>query len=251
MSIPKSRRSRGAKPLKGAAPDVSVVIAAGGKGKRMGVGTPKQFLSLGGVPVIVRTIAAFQSLRAVREIVLVVPRGCIPRTRALVRRAGFSKVSDVVEGGEERQSSVFNGLQRCSFRTGVVLVHDAVRPLVGRRTIMSVIREAGRYGAAVVGVRVKDTIKVESQKRPGFYSRTLRREELWAVQTPQGFMFPLLWEAHMKVRSSGFIGTDDASLLERTGTPVRIVPGTGTNIKITTPDDRKLAELLLRKRRRG
>jgi 2-C-methyl-D-erythritol 4-phosphate cytidylyltransferase len=251
MSLPKSRRSRAAQSLRGAVPDVSVVIAAGGKGRRMGVGTPKQFLSLGGVPVLERTIAVFHSLRAVREIVLVVPAGCIPRTRALVRRAGFTKVADVVEGGEERQSSVFNGLERCSFRSGVVLVHDAVRPLVGRRTIMSVIRAAGRYGAAVAGMPVRDTIKIESQKRPGFYSRTLRREELWAVQTPQGFMFHILWEAHRKVRSSGFIGTDDASLVERMGTPVRIVPGTGTNIKITTPDDRKMAEFLLGKRKRG
>ena len=173
--------------------------------------TPKQFLSLGGVPVLERTIAAFHALGAVREIVLVVPAVCIPRTRALVR-----------------------------------LVHDAVRPLVGRETIMSVIHAAVRYGAAAAGVPVKDTIKVESPGHPGFYARTLRREELWAVQTPQGFMFPLLWEAHRKVRSSGFIGTDDASLVERIGTPVRIVRGAESNVKITTPDDRKLAGYLLR-----
>jgi 2-C-methyl-D-erythritol 4-phosphate cytidylyltransferase len=159
-------------------------------------------------------------------------------------------VADVVEGGEDRQASVFNALKRCSFRSGVVLVHDAARPLVGRRTIMSVIRAARRYGAAVVGVPVRETIKITSQVRRGFYERTLRREELWAVQTPQGFRFPLLWEAHRKVRSSGFIGTDDASLVERMGTPVRIVRGTERNIKITTPDDRKMAELLLGRRQR-
>jgi 2-C-methyl-D-erythritol 4-phosphate cytidylyltransferase len=250
MSASTSRRSRAGLSQRAAVPDVSVVIAAGGKGRRMGAGTPKQFLFLGGVPVLERTIAAFHSLHSVREIVLVVPADCIPRTRALVRRAGFKKVSEVVEGGEERQSSVFNGLERCSFRSGVVLVHDAVRPLVGRRTVMSVIRAARRYGAAVAGIPVKDTIKIESQAHPGFYARTLRREELWAVQTPQGFMFPLLWEAHRRVRSSGFVGTDDASLVERMGTPVRIVPGSETNIKITTPDDRKLAEFLLGKRKR-
>lgn len=216
----------------------------------MGLDTPKQFLSLGGVPILERTIAAFHSLRGIREIVLVVPAGSLSRTRALVRRAGFRKVTDVVEGGEDRQASVFNGLKRCSFRSGVVLVHDAVRPLVGRRTIMSVIRAAGRYGAAVAGVPVKDTIKIESQGRPGFYARTLRRDELWAVQTPQGFLFPLLWDAHRKARSSGFIGTDDASLVERMKTPVRIVRGTETNIKITTPEDRKLAEFLIGKRQR-
>ncbi len=211
----------------------------------MGGGTPKQFLLLGGVPILARTIAAFHPLREIREIVLVVPAGCIPRARALVRRAGFTKVADVVEGGKNRQASVFNGLERCSSRTGVVLVHDAVRPLVGRRTIMSVIRAAGRYGAAVAGLPVKETIKTESGGRRGFYSRTLRREELWAVQTPQGFLFPLLREAHRRARSSGFLGTDDATLVERMGTPVRIVRGTEMNIKITTPYDRKLAEFLL------
>jgi 2-C-methyl-D-erythritol 4-phosphate cytidylyltransferase len=112
---------------------------------------------------------------------------------------------------------------------------------------MSVIRAAGRYGAAVVGVPVKDTIKVESAGRRGFYARTLRREYLWAVQTPQGFRFSLLWEAHRKARAAGFTGTDDASLVERSGTQVRIVPGIETNIKITTPGDRKLAEFLIRK----
>ena len=250
MSLPKSRRSRAGGSLRGAVPDVSVVIAAGGKGTRMGVGTPKQFLSLGGVPILERTIAAFHSLRDIREIVLVVPAGYVSRARALVRRAGFGKVADVVEGGEDRQASVFNGLKKCSFRCGVVLVHDAVRPLVGRRTIMSVIRAARRYGAAVVGVPVRETIKITSQVRRGFYERTLRREELWAVQTPQGFRFSLLWEAHGKVRSSKFIGTDAASLVERMGTPVRIVRGTEANIKITTPNDRKLAELLLGRRQR-
>jgi len=228
-------------------PDVSVVIAAGGKGRRMGGNTPKQFLALAGVPILERSIEAFHSVRQIREIVLVVPADCMARTRALVRRGGFRKVADVVEGGEERQASVFNGLKICSFRSGIVLVHDAVRPLVARQAILSVIRAAGRYGAAVVGVPVKDTITTESRAHPGFYERTLRREELWAVQTPQGFRFPLLWEAHRKARSSGFVGTDDASLVERMGARVRIVRGAESNIKITTPDDRKLAEFLLEK----
>jgi 2-C-methyl-D-erythritol 4-phosphate cytidylyltransferase len=226
-------------------PDVSVVIAAGGRGKRMGGATPKQYLSLGGVPILERTIAAFHVLRVVREIVLVVPPNCVARTAALVRRAGFGKVAAIVKGGAERQASVYNGLEKCSFRTGIVLVHDAVRPLVGKRTILAVIRAAGRYGAAVPGIPVRDTIKAESRRSPGFSARTLRRDELWAVQTPQGFRFTLLRESHRKARSSGFVGTDDASLVERTGTPVRIIRGTDSNLKITTPEDRKLAEFLL------
>ncbi len=213
----------------------------------MGSGTPKQFLPLGGVPILRRTIAAFHPLADVREIVLVVPADCLRRTRALVRGAGFRKVTAVVEGGEERQASVFNGLSCCSLRPTVVLIHDAVRPFVARGEILSVIRAAGRYGAAVVGTPVRDTIKVESPSRPGYYARTLRREELWAVQTPQGFRYEIILEAHRKARKSGFIGTDDASLVERTGKPVRIVPGTGRNMKITTPGDRKMAEFLLRR----
>jgi 2-C-methyl-D-erythritol 4-phosphate cytidylyltransferase len=225
--------------------DVSVVIAAGGSGRRMGGRTPKQFLPLGGAPILERTIAAFHSLRAVREIVLVVPADSVSRAARLVRRAGFRKVAHVVAGGKVRQASVFNGLEKCSVRSGIVLVHDAVRPFVRRETILSVIRAAARHGAALAGVPVKDTITVESPGRSGFSSRTLRREELWAVQTPQGFRFALLQEAHRRARTDGFHGTDDASLVERTGMRVKIVHGTETNIKITTPDDRKLAEFLL------
>jgi 2-C-methyl-D-erythritol 4-phosphate cytidylyltransferase len=225
--------------------DVSVVIAAGGSGRRMGGRTPKQFLLLGGAPILERTIAAFHSLRAVREIVLVVPADCVSRAAAIVRRAGFRKVAHIVPGGKDRQASVFNGLEKCSFRSGIVLVHDAVRPFVRRDTILSVIHAAGRYGAALAGVPVKDTITIESPGGSGFSSRTLRREELWAVQTPQGFHFALLQEAHMKARADRFHGTDDASLVERKGTRVKIVHGSETNINITNPDDRKLAEFLL------
>ena len=217
----------------------------------MGGATPKQYLALGGVPILQRTIAAFHALADVREIVVVVPRDCIARTAALVRRVGFDKVTAVVGGGAERQASVYNGLEKCAFRTGVVLVHDAVRPLVGKRTILAVIRGAVRYGAAVPGIPVRDTIKIGSRRHPGFSRRTLRRTELWAVQTPQGFRFTLLREAHRKARASGFTGTDDASLVERTGKPVRIVRGAETNLKITTPEDRKLAEFLLGRPNRG
>ncbi len=225
--------------------DVAVVIAAGGSGKRMGGKTPKQFLPLGGAPILERTIAAFHSLRAVKEIVLVVPADCVSRAGALVRRAGFRKVALVVPGGKDRQASVFSGLEKCSFRSGIVLVHDAVRPFVRRDTILSVIRAAGKYGAAFPGVPVKDTITIESPGGKGFSAHTLRREQLWAVQTPQGFRFALLWDAHRKARADGFRGTDDASLVERGGTRVKIVPGSDGNLKITTPDDRKLAEFLL------
>jgi len=231
-------------------PEVTVIIAAGGRGRRMGGRTPKQFLPLAGVPVIERTIGLFSGVRAVREIVVVVPRESLRRMNAIVRRAGFARVA-VVPGGKERQHSVLRGLEACSRTDGVVLVHDAVRPLVERRVIDDVIRAALRHGAAVPAVPVTDTIKTVSGARGGFVSRTLPRGELWAVQTPQGFRFSILRDAHLKAAAAGVLGTDDASLVERLGRRVRIVRGNGANIKITTPRDRKVAESLIPGGKRG
>jgi 2-C-methyl-D-erythritol 4-phosphate cytidylyltransferase len=229
-------------------PNVAVVIPAGGRGKRMGGTLPKQFLRVGGITILERTVAAFHAVREVGEIVLVVPAAFVPRTVSMVRRGRFVKVTAVVKGGKERQDSVRNGLRACRGRTDLVLVHDAVRPLIQPSVIRTVIRETERYGAAVVGTKVKDTIKIESTDRQGFTSTTPPREGLWAVQTPQGFRFDLLWRAHQEARSAGFQGTDEASLVERLGVPVRIVLGSETNIKITTSADRKLAEILIKGR---
>ncbi|HTY58663.1 MAG TPA: 2-C-methyl-D-erythritol 4-phosphate cytidylyltransferase, partial [Bacteroidota bacterium] len=232
-------------PQRGRRPGVAVIIAAGGRGRRMGGRTPKQFLPLAGVPVIARTIGAFDRVPAVREIVVVVPAGALRRTAALVRRGGFGIVARVVPGGKERQDSVFRGIEACTRRKGIVLVHDAVRPFVSRALIDGVIRAAARYGAAVPALPVTDTIKTHTGGPRGFFSATLPRGELWAVQTPQGFRFGLLRDAHVKAARAGFAGTDDASLVERLGVRVRIVPGSDMNIKITTPRDRKLAESLI------
>jgi len=217
----------------------------------MGGRTPKQFLPLAGVPVIERTIGIFDAHPAVREIVVVVPRGSLRRAQALVRRSGFGKVACVVAGGAERQHSVLRGLEACAHTSDIVLVHDAVRPLVSRVVIDGVIRAAARYGAAVPALPVTDTIKTQTGARAGFLSGTLPRGELWSVQTPQGFRFTLLRDAHTKAARAGFAGTDDASLVERLGIPIRIVPGSDANIKITTPGDRKLAESLLAEGTRG
>jgi 2-C-methyl-D-erythritol 4-phosphate cytidylyltransferase len=224
------------------------VIAAGGRGRRLGGSVPKQFLSLAGGPILQRTIALFESVGSVKEIVLVVPTQHMERTVRLVRRAAFRKVKEVVSGGVDRQESVWNGLTAVSQTIDVVLVHDAVRPLVRPATIRAVIREAYRSRAAVVGVRVKDTMKVEG--RPGFTTSTLQRDRLWAVQTPQGFRKKLLLDAHRAAREAGYLGTDDASLVERLGVPVRIVEGDDWNVKITTRNDLLLARWLVRAKQR-
>ena len=217
----------------------------------MGGRTPKQFLPLAGVSIIERTIAVFDAMAAVAEIIVVVPRPSLGRTASLVRRAGFDRVASIVAGGKERRQSVLAGIRACRHRSGVVLVHDAVRPLVSRSVITGVIRAAARYGAAVPALPVTDTIKTRGRARRGFLSRTLPREELWAVQTPQGFRFRLLEEAHRIAARAGVTATDDASLVERLGVHARVVPGADSNIKITTPRDRKLAELLIAGGKRG
>ncbi len=228
-------------------PDVAVIIAAGGTGKRMGGRVPKQFLRAGAHPVLVTTVRAFEAIRSVREIVVVVPRGYAEFTHRLLTRAGCQKIGTVIEGGRERQNSVRAGLDMLSGDPDIVLVHDAVRPFVTGKVIRKVIKESARFGAAVVGVRVKDTIKKEGKR--GFYSQTLQRHLLWAVQTPQGFRVPLFKRAHRRALLDGFLGTDDAMLAERLGIPVRIVEGLDANVKITTREDLILARRVLGKRK--
>jgi len=173
-------------------------------------------------------------------IVVVVPAAHLARTKALITRAGIRKVVAIVPGGKERQSSVRAGLESFPRQPSIVLVHDAVRPFVRRKVVRNVILAARRYDAAVVGVRVTDTIK-EADDR-GFYARTLARDRLWAVQTPQGFKFDLLLSAHREAAGKKFIGTDEASLVERVGIRVRIVEGDYDNLKITTREDLKIAK---------
>jgi 2-C-methyl-D-erythritol 4-phosphate cytidylyltransferase len=222
-------------------PEVAVVIPAGGAGRRMGGSTPKQFLKVGGLPIIAITIRAFERVRAVSQIIVVVPPGYAASTHRLLSRAGCKKVTAVVEGGRERQDSVRTGLAMITGDPAVVLVHDAVRPFISRRVIEEVIAGAVAHGAAVVGVRVKDTIKREGKK--GFYKDTLPRHLLWAVQTPQGFRRHLIEKAHTKALKDGFIGTDDAMLVERLRLPVLIVEGDYGNAKITTREDLLSARL--------
>jgi 2-C-methyl-D-erythritol 4-phosphate cytidylyltransferase len=223
--------------------NIAVIIPAGGVGKRMGGRLPKQFRTLGGEPILLRSVRAFEAVAAVRQIIVAVPPEHLTRTHVLLHNGGCRKVTAVVEGGRERQDSVRKALDWMTGDPTLVLVHDAVRPLVSRAVIMGVISAAERYGAAVVGVRVKDTIKTEGKR--GYYASTLPRQLLWAVQTPQGFQTHLIVKAHRLAHKAGFEGTDDASLVERLRIPVRIVEGDQRNIKITTRDDLRIAEMWL------
>jgi 2-C-methyl-D-erythritol 4-phosphate cytidylyltransferase len=195
------------------------------------------------VPILLRTVAAFDAVAVVGRIVVVAPPSHLRRVRLLLRAAALRSAWLAVPGGSERQDSVWNGLEALDPLPEIVLVHDAVRPLVTERMIREVIRATGRHGAAIAAVPVKDTIRQMGGGRGGGTSRTLDRSRLRAVQTPQGFRAEILLKAHRKARREGFLGTDEASLVERIGVPVRLVMGDYRNIKITTPEDLATASL--------
>jgi 2-C-methyl-D-erythritol 4-phosphate cytidylyltransferase len=213
---------------------LGVVIPAGGLGTRLGGRVPKQFRSLRGVPVLAATARHFLTHPEVRAVVVAAPAGYVERARrALAGLRGRVRAS-VVVGGPTRQASVAAALAALPADVPLVVVHDAVRPFIGRPLIDRVVAAARAAGAAVCALPVTETVK---RVREGRVESTIDRSELWAVQTPQAFRADLLREAHDKARRDGVVGTDDAMLVERLGQPVRVVPGSPENIKITTAAD--------------
>ena len=228
---------------------VVAVVPAGGTGKRMGAGTPKQFLMLGGVPMMLHSLRALERAPSVSEVVLVVPKQ--DRERALtdvVERYGLKKVMKVVPGGATRQESVHHGLNEVDADVEIVVVHDAVRPFVTEDLIERSIEAARKHGGAIAAVPMKDTPKHVGLD--GLIQRTLDRHELWLAQTPQTFRRALVVEAYRKAEIEHIRGTDDAALTERLGHTVAIVQGSWENIKITTPEDLILAEAILASRQK-
>lgn len=221
---------------------VTAIIAAAGMGTRMGGPVNKHLLLLAGRPVLAHTLAAFQRCPLIDDVILVGGQERLDTYRALVSDSGFSKVRSIVHGGETRQDSIANGLAETG-DAEIVVVHDGARPLVSQRVITECVEQARLHGGAIVAVPVKDTIKTSDAG--GFVSSTVPRQNLWQVQTPQAFRSEILRRAQQAAQGS-FVGTDDASLVERLGLPVKIVPGDYSNIKITTADDLVVAEHLLR-----
>lgn len=210
----------------------------------MGAADNKVFLPLAGRPVLAHTLEAFERCGRVDSVVLVAAAGEIGRAEALVHGGGFGKVRAIAAGGAERQDSVLAGL--AALETEGALVHDAARPLVTPACIEACCLAAEQWGAAALAVPVKDTIKVAEG---GMIVSTPDRSSLLAVQTPQAFGRLELMEAHRLAREAGAAATDDAMLFERLGRKVAAVPGRETNLKITTPEDLLLAELILQRRR--
>lgn len=224
--------------------EVGAIIVAAGRGTRMGTKESKQFLALQGKPIIVHTLEAFDRHPLIREIVLVTGERDVERCRSWIGEYGITTNIKVIPGGAERQHSVYRGLAEIG--TPWVLVHDGVRPFVTRERISACYETAVKHGASVVAVPVKDTVKqVDGQ---GKVTGTPDRRSLWAIQTPQAFRRADLMRAHEEAASAGFLGTDDAMLVERLGISVVVTEGEYSNIKITTPEDLDFAEVILNKR---
>jgi len=216
---------------------IGAVIVAAGWSQRMG-GVDKMLTLLGGKPVLAWAVDVFQQCKLIDQIVVVVSKQSLGRCRQLVAERGWSKVTEVCVGGRRRQDSVAAGLgqlNRCQW----VVIHDGARPLVTEGLIEHGLKAARETGAAVVAVPVTDTIKVAGDDR--VVQQTLPRGNLWAVQTPQVFRFDIITEAYRRVKAEV---TDDASLVEQLDYKVKLYMGSYDNIKITTPDDLALAEIL-------
>ncbi len=225
---------------------VTALIPAAGMGKRMGAGINKQYLMLAGRPILAHTLTIFETAPFIDDVCLVIPEDEIPYCREnVVERYGFSKVRRITAGGRERQHSVLNGLRAMESpeQEDVVVIHDGVRPFVSITVLECSVETALANDGALVAVPVKDTVKVVKE---GTVLETPPRDTLWLAQTPQTFRYGIIRDAHERAAADNWLGTDDASLLERLGMKVRIVPGHYGNFKITTPEDLLLAEAFLK-----
>lgn len=227
----------------------TAIIVAAGSSSRMKTNISKQLIELDGIPVIIRTINVFEFLSEI-DSVLIVTRKCdIEIIKKLVSEHNIKKVSAVIEGGSTRQESVFLGLSHLnSGNDDIVLIHDGARPFVSASHIKEIISElrSGSSKATAIGVPVKDTIKQTNER--GYIKNTPDRSKLVSIQTPQGFRYGIIMEAHKKARELNLSVTDDCAVIEAlTSEPVKVITGDYNNIKITTPEDIILGEAIIAK----
>ncbi len=229
-------------------PLVVALVPAAGRGLRMGGSVPKQFLALGGQPLILHSLRVLQASPVISEVILAVPQSemdyCLTE---IVAKHGFTKVTKVVPGGQERQDSVRHALEATRDDVEVVLVHDAVRPFFTQRMVEEVVITAYAKGAAIIALPMKDTVKQVGADH--IIERTVDRQSLWLAQTPQAFRRDWLLAAHRKAHAEGVRATDDAYLIEWYGHPVSVVEGSGENIKVTRPEDMIIGEAILAARK--
>jgi len=243
-------RSPRVAPIPHQAPLVVALVPAAGRGLRMGGTVPKQFLSLGGEPLIIQSLRMLQAAPVVDRIIIAVPSAEVEYCeQEIVSRHGFTKVTQVVVGGAERQDSVRCALAQVPSDTQIVLIHDAVRPFVTLRMIAEVVAAARKSGAAIIALPMRDTVK--QVRVDGMIERTIDRTPLWLAQTPQAFRRDWIETAHRKAHAEGVRATDDAFLVEWLGYSVAVVEGSGENIKVTRPEDLVIGEAILASRITG
>jgi 2-C-methyl-D-erythritol 4-phosphate cytidylyltransferase len=231
---------------------ITAVVPAAGYGLRLNKKIPKALVEIKGRPIFIHTLRVFSQHPDITDIIVVAPPDFLDIFESKIRQYRLGKIRHIIPGGLSRQESVKNGLRFVAAETSLVLIHDAVRPFIAPAIISSAINEAKLFGAAVVGVPVKATIKKSKIQNPKskntatfIIDKTLNRANLWEIQTPQVFRRDLIFKAYNKFKDKNF--TDDASLIERLGIKVRVVMGSYFNIKITSPEDLVFAQAILRR----
>ena len=223
---------------------VHAIIVAAGKGIRMSDAIRKQYIALDGIPMLSRTLDVFNRCDLIDRIIMAVPEDDIHFCRnEIIPAARMKKGANLVIGGARRQDSVYNSLKTIETDDGVALIHDGVRPFVNPEHLVACVKGAQKHGACILGIPAFDTVKHVDSKNE--IIRTQKRDTLWLAQTPQAFQLKLIKKAHDIAKQEGFMGTDDASLVEHLGKVVKIIPGSRNNIKITSHEDLKLAQALL------
>jgi 2-C-methyl-D-erythritol 4-phosphate cytidylyltransferase len=221
------------------------LITAAGKGRRMGEKMKKQFISLGGIPLLLYTLKAFEEFEGIEHIHLVLDGGDFEYCRReIIQRYGVKKVIQLVPGGDRRQDSVWNGLKAMEGHCDTVIIHDGVRPFVSAAILKRLLAAMEDVQAVVTAIPAQDTIK--RVDRSGNVLDTLRRNTLFHIQTPQGFRYDVITEAYKRAIEEEIWGTDDAYFVERMGVQVKVIEGSSFNIKITTPEDIALAHSILK-----
>ena len=224
---------------------VSAIVVAAGRGIRMKDSTRKQYLLLGNRPIVAHTLLAIQSCDLIHQIILVVPAGDLDYCRQeIIVPLKLNIEVQLVAGGEERQDSVYNGLQFVDDIQNLVVIHDGVRPFITADQLTQCINQARQTGACILGMPAFETVKRTDET--GAIAVTLDRTRIWLAQTPQVFDYKIIYEAHYLAKKQGFKASDDAVLVERLGYAVNIVRGATSNIKITTPEDLRLGEAIMR-----
>ena len=229
---------------------VVAIVAAAGMGKRFGSDANKPFFPLNGKPLILWSLETLASVAEITEIIPVLKVEDMTQGMMVFDTFGISKIRQITPGGKERQDSVYNGLKRITDKNCIVLIHDGARPLIDKTLVEEVIKEVSeimrnreKCDGVIPGIPLKDTVK---ESAGGVVKKTLKRETLWAIQTPQGFPYRKIRAAYDNAMKDSFYTTDDAALIERYGRTVKIIPGSYKNIKITTPEDIVIAEALLK-----